>query len=227
MDAIRAARHSQPALPRQPLADPLVDRFEQSLEMTVDKWRDGEGYDLAAIRAASPAARERIEDLLLPRPVTWREVEALNELATPKAIERIHHTLGKGDLEQRIGVLVHAPDITTDEDRIRILTEALLSSDIYGGLTQALLLIETFHPPEIINALFHAASHRNGQVAMHCAAMLMFVHGKADSAFDWSLRPFFLQFGEASKRTKAFAELCRRLGVDPARWRSAVYNSEL
>jgi len=47
--------------------------------------------------------------------------------------------------------------------------------------------------------------------------MLMFIHGKADAAFDWNQRPFFLQFHteDAAERRHHFRELCEKIAVDP------------
>jgi hypothetical protein len=54
-----------------------------------------------------------------------------------------------------------------------------------------------------------------GDVAMHFAAMLLFVHGKADSEFDWEHRPFLLQFNteDPAERAPAYRELCERIGL--------------
>jgi len=48
--------------------------------------------------------------------------------------------------------------------------------------------------------------------------MLLFVHGQADSSFDWDQRPFFLKFNTADRteREAMFRELCDRIGVAPA-----------
>jgi hypothetical protein len=45
--------------------------------------------------------------------------------------------------------------------------------------------------------------------------MLAFIYGKADSAFDWSMRPLFLKFNTVSsaERQAAIAELRTRLGT--------------
>ena len=51
---------------------------------------------------------------------------------------------------------------------------------------------------------------------MHAAALLLYLAGKARERFDWAQRPFFLQFGEEAPavRERAYAELCRRLGIE-------------
>jgi hypothetical protein len=56
----------------------------------------------------------------------------------------------------------------------------------------------------VIDALWRGIESRQGDVAMHYAGMLAFLHGKADSSFDWSLRPLLLEFkteNAAARRT--------------------------
>lgn len=103
------------------------------------------------------------------------------------------------------------------DERSATLVAALENTDFYAGLTQALLEVESFHPPEVIAALLRGVLARNGDHACHFAAMLMFLHGKAESAFDWELRPFFLRFNTADRteREAMFRELCGRIGVSP------------
>jgi hypothetical protein len=57
---------------------------------------------------------------------------------------------------------------------------------------------------------------RDGVVACNYAGMIAFLHGKAESAFDWSLRPLFLRFNTTDKaeRVSAFHELCDMCGAE-------------
>jgi hypothetical protein len=45
----------------------------------------------------------------------------------------------------------------------------------------------------------------------------MFLHGKAESSFDWNHRPLFLRFNTEirAEREIAFRELCEKIGVEP------------
>ena len=67
------------------------------------------------------------------------------------------------------------------------------------------------------DALFRGVLQREGDVAVHFAALLMFLHGKAKEAFDWDQRPFFLDFNTADRaeRRQRFRELCEKLGLNP------------
>ena len=55
-------------------------------------------------------------------------------------------------------------------------------------------------------------------MAVHFAAMLLFLHGQADSPCDMAQRPFLLHFntGDRTAREAAFAELCRRISLTRA-----------
>ena len=94
---------------------------------------------------------------------------------------------------------------------------------IYGGLTQALEALPEYHPPEAMKALFRGALRREGEVAVHFAAMLYYLHGKAKVPFDWDHRPFFLKFHApvGPEREALFRELCERIGVDPVPYLTA------
>lgn len=184
-----------------------------------EKWHDGIGYDLEVIAAATPEERAAIEAILLNRGMQdWRDAEALAALDTPAANEALRAALPRANAEVRAAIVRSAPQLIPDRDRVQTLVNALETARLYGGLSQALDEVEEFHPKEIVDALFRGALHRDGETAVLFAAMLMFVHGKADSAFDWDQRPFFLRFNTESReeRETVFKELCEKLGVDPA-----------
>jgi hypothetical protein len=93
----------------------------------------------------------------------------------------------------------------------------------YGGLTEALDQVADFHPQPVMDALFRNVLTRDGEVAVHLAAMLMFLHGKAESMFDWKHRPLFLKFHappispteRGELREAVFRELCQHIDVQP------------
>lgn len=196
-----------------------VRRFEQSMIMDFDSWHDGTGYDLDAVRSATPDEREAITALLLQRDVTdWRDVEALAALATPEADKRLERAFGRGSLALRLSVLRHAPHLVSERKRIKLLVEGTERATIGDGLTPTLLEVETFHPAPIVEALLRGTLERTGEVAVHLAAMVSFVHGATKESFDWDQRPLFLRFNTDSdaERGEAFRELCALCRIDPA-----------
>jgi len=221
MDEIRAAADRLRAPTAGTPPDTPLGRFEQSLCIDYEKWHDGIGYDLDAIRDASPAERAAIETLLLQQGVQdWRVVEALAVLDSAGARAALERAKRSQDHALAIAVARYAPHLLSDDELTAMLTDALTRARFYGGLTQALDLAMRHHPPAVIEALLRGTIERDGEVAVHFAALLMFLHGKAESSFDWAQRPFFLSFNtdRRAEREQAFGELCRRIGVDPGQF---------
>ena len=186
------------------------------MEIDYEKWHEGIGYDLETLKTASPRERAEIEGLLVGREIRdWRDVEALAALNSPRAKVLLQKAIASGDHRITTAVMSYAPELVSDKERTRALVAALTDSERYSGLSQALLEVESYHPPEIVDELLRGVLKRNGSAAVHFAAMLMFIHGKAKSAFDWDLRPFFLKFNteDPAERRALYRELCEAIGV--------------
>jgi diadenosine tetraphosphatase ApaH/serine/threonine PP2A family protein phosphatase len=217
MNAIREAANLPRLQPEFPSGS-APDRFRQSMAIDYAKWHDGIGYDLDIIRNATPQELAEIEQLLLDRPVSdWRDVEALAAIDSPRARAVLLQTLRHPDHQVRTAVAEYASHLVSDDERTASLVAALEHAELYEGLSQALDQVESFHPPRIIDALFRGLLKRKGENAVHFAAMLMFIHGKASTSFDWDQRPFFLQFHTEDRedRRRHFRELCQRIDVNP------------
>jgi hypothetical protein len=82
-----------------------------------------------------------------------------------------------------------------------------------AGLSQALDQAAEFHPSEVVGRALRRALTGDAETAVLFAATLMFVHGKADSAFHWDQ---FLRFAtqHRKERKAVFQELCEKIGVD-------------
>ncbi|CAG0999792.1 hypothetical protein BURK2_02922 [Burkholderiales bacterium] len=173
----------------------LLQRFIASRPQGFDAWHDGLGYDLTLLAQANERERADIESWLLTKAIeAWPEIAALAALGTARAREALRRVLAEGDPQLQVAVLRHAPELAADAQRSAALVASLEIATFFHGLTQALDQVETFHPPEVIDALWRGAREREGEVAFHFAAMLLFVHGKTDSAFAWEHRPFLLRF---------------------------------
>lgn len=197
---------------------PLVRRFRESMAIDYYKWHDGIGYDIALIAQANMQERTRIEALLLARGARdWRDVEALAALATPPAQDVLRAALQCSEHVVAIAVLDYAPHLPTQQERITVLRNAIAHAEIGSGLAEVLRHIQRFHPQPILDALFQAVLQRPRQVVPLLVAMLLYLHGKAKSDFDYDQRPFFFRFQEAG-REPPFRELCARVGADPARY---------
>ena len=204
------------------MTESALRRFEASMVMDYEKWHDGIGYDLDAIAQATSDERAAIERLLLARNAAdWRDVEALAALGTPRAEKALLDALSSPNAEVRLAVTRHAPHLVPDAKRTKSLVKAIRKAELGEGLTQAIDEAAEYHPPEVVDALFEGALKREAVAAVHFAALLFYVHGKAAEPFDDAKRPFFLKVsspGDHPNRPGAFRELCAELGVDPARY---------
>jgi len=220
-EAVHFVIPQQPPPASAPKVETAVDRFRESMVCTYEKWHEGTGYDVAIFKTATPEELVEIENLLLSRRIEdWRDVEALAALDSPRARVALRNALQSSDHRVRIAITDYAPSLLSKAERTAVLVDALDESETYGGLTQTLLQIQTFHPPRIIDALLRGVLTRHDGPPVHFAAMLMFLHGKADSPFDWDQRPFFLKFNtnDSNERKQLFQELCNKIGVDARKY---------
>jgi hypothetical protein len=217
--AAAEAVSESPAPRKEP--ETAVDRFRESMVMDFEKWHDGIGYDLAILKTASPDELVEIENVLVSRGIRdWRDVEALAALDSPRARVLLKAALKSSNPEISTAVINHAPGLVSEDERTSSLVAALEVAESFGGLAQTLLEVEEFHPSAVIEALLRGVLARGDGVPVHFAAMLMFLHGKAESAFDWAHRPFFLKFHteDRAERESLFRELCEKIGVKPGKF---------
>jgi len=193
-----------------------MSRFIESMKIDYEKWHDGVGYDLEALKEANNKEREAIERILVNRtPPDWRDIEALATLNTPRARSALKAAVLSGIHEVNMAVIRYAPELVNDELKTKLIVEALKSASFYYGLRQTLDIVEKYHPKEVVQELFHGLLKRKGEVAVHFAAMLFYIYGKAETSFDWDKRAFFLKFNtEFSDRKIIFKELCEKINVD-------------
>lgn len=167
------------------------------MAMDLEPWRDGTGYDLAAIDEATPDERAAMLDIVLAHGLDEaRDVEAVARLGGPRAEAAVRRLVATGSLLQRLAVLREAPQWATDDERTATLVQALHDARAFHGLSTTLDLVEHWHPAPVVEALWHAARQGPAEVAVHAAAMLAWIHGLAAEPFDWDQRPFFLLFAD-------------------------------
>ena len=194
-----------------------LKRFEKSMQIDYEKWHDGIGYDINAIKSASLVERKAIEDMLINHhPRDWRDIEALAELNTARAKATMKKAMKDPNPIVRIAVTRFAPNLVSNRERSQSLIEALQNSQIFSGLSQTLDDIEKFHPKPVKEALLKGLLSRGGEVAVLFAAMLFYIYGKTADPFDMKLRPFFLSFNteDREKRLQAFRALCSQLNIN-------------
>lgn len=191
-------------------------RFLDSMVMNFDRWHDGTGYDLDALDEMTDDEKDCVVDLLAAEPLQrWSNFEALRRINTPRALAAISDALTHPSLQVRIAASRFAEN--SDGAREAVLAEAMSKAELYSGFAQALDQVEIFHTPRIIEAMLTALLNRGDAEAVNIAGMLFYIHGRAESSFDWGHRPLFLKFktNDLGQRRRAFTELCGEIGVDP------------
>lgn len=196
-------------------------RFLESMKVTFDMWHDGEGYNLEALAKVSGDELKQIETILIQHlPRDWRDVEALAMIDSPAAREAVKAALKDSDKDVRREARKYVPEEVDPAERERLLIQSLENDELLlDNLGTSIDEAAEFHPPGVIDALFRGALNRQ-EAAVHFAALLMYLHGKAAEPFDWSQRPFFLRFNTSDhqEREAAFRELCEKVGVDAQKY---------
>jgi hypothetical protein len=189
-----------------------------------EKWHDGVGYDIDALRLASHTERKAIKQMVIHHsPRNWRDIEALAEIDTESARETIKNAIEDPNPDVRVAVTRFAPNLVTNGERSQSIIKALQHAELFNGLSQVLDDVEEYHPTEVKEALIMGLLNREGEVAVLFAGMLFYLYGKAEEPFDMEQRPFFLQFNTENKeqRAQAFRELCKQLNINPEEFLAA------
>ena len=199
-------------------ASDAYQRFLDSTIMNYEKWHDGEGYDLAVLGELTEAERHKALDLMIGRTIEWREIEVLERLDSARGWEAIRHTYEHaGEADTRLAAAVALERAgKLDRPIDEVIAQAIIElRTIEGGLTRALLLAEE-HPTDLVKQALLRASEIRSETAMHCAALLCFLCGKAKEPFDWDLRPLFLRLvpgNNDADRRAACAEIRALVGM--------------
>jgi hypothetical protein len=192
-----------------------LDAFMASVPLDLARWRDGIGYDLAAVRAATDAERATIERLMLTRtPITWREVEVLALLDTAAAQAALREAASSADADVVAAVARCAPQLLSADTHTDALVRAIEQAAPYAGLSATLDAVLAHHPPPVMDALWRVLHTADGVTAANVAALLCFLHGRADSPLALEHRATWLLFNDPEvPRETAVQSLREELGL--------------
>jgi hypothetical protein len=198
-----------------PPASSAYEAFLRSMSINADRWRDGIGYDLQALAGMTESERDSIAGLLVGRLAgqgDWRDVQALGAIATPQAIEALRRGADGARPEIRAHCAQQLAAIGEPVDMDAVIAGALRNTRLHGGFDAALQLAERHPTPHVRETLLDLALNgADSEIRVACAAMALFLGGKADSPYDWNHRQLFLRFAEDDRaaRLAAHRELCR------------------
>jgi hypothetical protein len=193
-------------------------RFIDSMAMDFDKWHDGTGYDLKALGQLGPEEGEAIERLLienLRQGGDWRDVEALTALGTTAARAAVDHARFHRNTKVRHyalrTVLANRTSKDTPEAELTELEDQVVQAVAHGNYEMAQ------HMPtlRVKQALLDSVREGDSVTRVNAAAFLLYLCDQASEPFDWSQRPFFLQFGKRNPKLRASAweHLRKRVGL--------------
>jgi hypothetical protein len=186
-------------------------RFMKSMDIGLEQWREGIGYDLDALAQTTAAERTMIERRLichLADPGDWRDVEALVALGTPAAMEAV----GKARRHQDHRICEHALRHFLAQGP----ADSALEDDVARAVRLgAIDLAEQCPAAPVKHALLDMALSAEATLRVNAAAMLFYICGQASEPFDWNQRPFFLRFAEDNPEEikRAWNELRQRIGL--------------
>ena len=193
-------------------------RFQSSMIIGFDEWHDGTPYDLDALDAMTPEELKAVEAMLIARSDRhWRDIEALARIGTRTALAAVGADATDADENTRLFAAKTLDLAGEPLDLSPQIVAALQQDETFGGLSQALDLAARRPTEPVVRALIDGARSAPDNRGVHFAALLYFIHGKADEPFDWDRRPFFLRFTpeDPQDRERAFAEMCAELGLEP------------
>jgi hypothetical protein len=194
--------------------------FVGSMNITVNEWRDGIGFNIDVLKKVTDSEREVLVRILAERLETnpdWREIEALGAIGTVAAKEILRRSAEHGNSKTRLHAAEQLAKMGEPEKLESVIIETLRKTSLGSGLSKAIDMAEQHPSPRILETLLDLALNGNEDQRINCAALALYLGGKAKEAFDWNHRPFFLKFGHSDRKVQieAYKELCERLGVAP------------
>ena len=182
------------------------------------EWHEGIPYALDALEEMSQEELAQIESYLIEerRVSDWRDVEALAQIATPKAIDAIHDAANSKCRTTCLAAAEYLLSQGLMKDISRQIVGVLRNGEFGDGLAEAQRLAAQYPTQSVRDALFEGALYGKEGRGVHFAALLFFLYGKTEKEFDWKYRPFFLKFWteKPEERLALFKKLCNDIDVD-------------
>lgn len=178
--------------------------------MDFEKWHDGLGYDLDALRELSAEELDSAVAGMIPVQ-GWRDLEALDLAGTPAAMAAILAARQSDNAEIRLSAYRYGPKAESSQEEAEILVQL----DPETASTDAIEEAAEYPTPAVIQALLKIVRECTGVEAYGAVASLLVMHGKLDSVYSMDRRDFILRFVDPPNpdREAAYAELLADLGL--------------
>jgi hypothetical protein len=184
--------------------------FVSSLEMNMDAWRDGTGYDLAALGAMNDIERGAIREMIatrldnLNRGADWRDLEAAEYLGLSESIAR------RADDEDPRTRLRARQALGDSASVIAELCETIGNSADADAVSKALDHV-TNYPTEAVKQAVIARVRRVDSQFIYASMVMLEVFGGVEDAF--AERPFLFQVQEQGREGELMKKLLARVGA--------------
>lgn len=197
-----------------------LEKFLGSMKIGYMEWHDGVGYDLKALRELSPEALKQLESLLIARKDRdWRDADALAALNTPATIEALKECVNGPNIEVKLHAVRHLKEMNIVDRVEEVVLDTLPTSNLLKGFTRVLALAKDYPTERIKETLLWCSLNGNTDIRVHCAAMVLYLYGKAASEFDKDQKIIYqFRTQDKAQRLEAFSELCQIIGVEPNRF---------
>ena len=190
-------------------------RFIGSMQIGYEQWHDGIGYDLAALDELSESERGDVGRILVSRAEKdWRDLEALDRLASSASIEAILKARKSPDPEIRL----HAHEVgpaPSQEEWDEAILYSLPKVEPFAGLSITIRCAVAHPSSAVREGLWAQIKDPASKIAYHCAEAIAHIERVTKSIYSDRHRPLFLRLvGPASPdREEAVSEierLCRK-----------------
>lgn len=195
------------------------EKFRKSMSIGYMQWHEGIGYDLVALAALTAEELRAAEDLLVARHgADWRDLEALDQIGSPRALQELEKALRSKSVDIRIEAArrLAARSLVTDATIEATIVGALTTTTILDGMVKTLTFAAEHPTPSVLRTLLRCSVHGNDDIRAHAAALVHFLYGGSSSSFDMNFRPFYLRFAskDLAERQDAYRELCAKIGIE-------------
>lgn len=176
-----------------------------------EQYHDGASYDLEALRQVLPNEAEQVIDQMeLSESPNWIEVEVLDTIGTDRCLKILTSWSKTKEVTCRMCSLsaLHKRKRVDDAYAEEIILTALSETTILNGMTHVLQWVKMLRTTRIKRQVLWCALHGHSDIRAHCAGLAHFLYGVTKESFDWSRRPFYLQFNELKTAEIAYRQLC-------------------
>jgi hypothetical protein len=191
-------------------------RFQKSVaDHGWHQYREGEGYDLDAVRQVTPAEADGIIDQMLAAANPgWVEVEVLDAIGTERSLGVLRGWMDTHSIECAMAALaaLHRRRLIDDAIAEAVVLGFLPRTTILQGLVRVLEWAGRLATPRIKRMVLWCAAHGQDGARPHSAALAHHLYGVTKTNFDWSRRDFYLRFNDPADAVVAYGDLCAEVG---------------